>query len=258
MNKSSDFPTPLYQEKFYGRRKGRPLRKDRQDALVLLDTIGIDKDLIASNDPADPAHDVIDPASLFPQDWVDNTAGAAVPKKYCLEIGFGNGDFLAMTHEKTPNIGYIGAEPFMNGVTALLKNIIDHDDHSNIRIWPDDVRPLLKKLAPSSLDKVMVLNPDPWPKKRHHKRRIINPDNLNMFAQIMKPGAELFMTTDIAELAEWMIVQVVNHPDFSWPVDHPGQSLIPPDGWQATRYEQKGQQAGRQQFYLTAIRNNNG
>lgn len=252
MNKSSDFPTPLYQEKFYGRRKGRPLRKDRQDALAMLNSIGIDKDIIASSNPALAE---IKPSSLFPSQWVDHAANG-MTKQYCLEIGFGNGDFLAMTHEKTPEIGYIGAEPFMNGVTALLKNIIDHDDHSNIRIWPDDVRPLLKKLAPSSLDKVMVLNPDPWPKKRHHKRRIINQENLNMLARIMKPGAQLFMTTDIAELAEWMIVQVVNHPDFSWPADNPGQSLIPPDGWQATRYELKGKEAGRQQFYLSAIRNN--
>lgn len=223
------------QERFYGRRKGRPLNKSRQEALSLLDDIGLGSHLLSDGE--------VDPASVFSADV----------EKVVLEIGFGNGDFLAATHHTRPETGFIGAEPYINGVAALLKEIADHDT-GNIRIWPDDVRPLLQAIKPGSIDRVYVLNPDPWPKKRHHKRRIINPDNLDMLARIMKPGAALFMTTDIDNLAEWMTMQIVNHPDFRWDIKALSDSTTPPDGWQPTRYEIKGQKAGRNQYYLTGVR----
>ena len=226
-----------FPDKFYGRRKGRPLNQEREDALDLLEQIGVNEELLTQAGTASPG-------SLFSKDF----------DGYWLEIGFGNGEFLSKAQPANPEIGYIGAEPYINGVAALLKSIQNHKTVQNIRVWPDDVRPLLKSLAPASIDRVLVLNPDPWPKKRHHKRRIINPDTLDHLSRILKPDGDILMTTDVDDLAEWMITQIVNHSDFRWKACAPADALTPPDGWEPTRYEIKGRQAGRKQYYLNAIK----
>ena len=114
----------------------------------------------------------------------------------------------------------------------------------------DDAMIIAKSLQRSSIDHIYVLNPDPWPKSRHHKRRMISQTNLTEFARILKPGAKLTMTTDVDHLAEWMCTHASHHPDFIWTARCANDWKTKPDDWYQTRYELKGKAAGRQQSYL--------
>ena len=166
-----------------------------------------------------------------------------------LEIGFGNGEHLKLEMLAHPDTGFIGAEPFINGMAGFLKSI-EGEDQSNVRVYMDDAMTVVDALADASLDGIFVLNPDPWPKKRHHKRRIIQPDHVTKFARIIKPGGKLIMTTDIDELAEWMCTHAANNPDFCWTANTPKDWQTPPAGWIPTKYERKGAAKGRNQTYL--------
>lgn len=167
------------------------------------------------------------------------------PKEIWFEIGFGNGDSLAAWHRENPDVGFIGCEPFENGVSNLCK-LIAEDDLMNIRIWTEIAQPLIDAFADASLARVYLLNPDPWHKKRHAKRRFIQQEMLTKLSRILKPGGLLLMTTDHADLGEWMLEQANLHPDFQGTA-----STTPPAGWLTTRYEGKGAKAGRTQVYLS-------
>lgn len=205
---------------FFGRRKARPIRAARQGAMdMVLPQIKI-------TDPKDAIN------FLF------------TPKEIWLEIGFGNGDALAAWHREYPDIGFIGCEPFVNGVSNFCK-LIAEDDLKNIRIWPEIAQPLIDALPDHICDRIYLLNPDPWHKKRHAKRRFIQQEMLSKLARILKPGGILTMTTDHADLAKWMSEQTSAHPAFKGVMQ-----TTPPEGWLTTRYEGKGQKAGRKQTYL--------
>jgi len=182
---------------------------------------------------------VFDPLSMFEK----------TPAGIWLEIGFGAGEHLAELAEQNPGNGYLGCEPFINGVASLLARI-DRRKIANVRVFPDDARVLLKVLPVASLDGCFLLYPDPWPKKRHAKRRFVNAENLDLLARVLKPGAELLLATDAAALAEWMRGQIDTHPDFSVVYDE----NTPPGGWVETRYEKKGARAGRVSRYIVAER----
>ncbi|MAM33474.1 MAG: tRNA (guanosine(46)-N7)-methyltransferase TrmB [Micavibrio sp.] len=219
--------------KVHGRRLGRPLNQERQEALdSLYPVLSIDDSLL-DNSGSLPA------SSLFVNS----------PDKIYFEIGFGSGDFLKKLIQEKPDNGYIGAEPFINGMSAFLKSIKTIENPS-VRVWMDDAMDIARTLAPESLDGIYILNPDPWPKTRHHKRRIVSQENLDQFARILKPGGNLTMTTDVEELAEWMVTQASAHKDFKWCANRKTDWHNPPSGWLETRYEKKGKAAGRQQFYL--------
>jgi tRNA (guanine-N7-)-methyltransferase len=220
---------------FHGRRKGRPLRPRRAGLVeTLLPRLRVPEPVPGAS---------IDPALLFdpPPDGV------------WLEIGFGGGEHLAAVAEANPRAGLIGAEPFLNGVASLL-DLVDGRGLSNVRIHPDDVRPLLDALAPASLARCYVLYPDPWPKKRHAERRFVGRENLDRLARVLADGAELRMATDVPELAEWMAGHVRAHPDFDGPAGGPASWGERPDGWTPTRYEAKAVAAGRAPAYLAAVR----
>jgi len=168
-----------------------------------------------------------------------------VPKNLELEVGFGGGEHLAAQAAQHPEAGFIGCEPFINGVASLL-NHIDRRKLTNIRIFPDDARLLMDVLPEDCLDRCFVLYPDPWPKKRHAERRFISPENLDRLARILKPGGELRLATDVAPLAEWMREKCAAHAAFSSVYD----GAAPPVDWVVTRYEQKGIAAGRLPVYL--------
>ncbi len=170
------------------------------------------------------------------------------PQEVWLEIGFGNGDSLAAWHRAQPEVGFIGCEPFINGVSNLCK-LLAGDDLKNIRIWNEIAQPLIDALPDAALARIYLLNPDPWHKKRHIKRRFIQQEMLTNLARILKPGGELLMTTDHADLAEWMLEQATMHPSFTGRAD-----TTPPPGWLTTRYEGKGAKAGRTQKYLSFTR----
>ena len=229
--KSSANSPPLTERRLWGRRIGRPLKKDRLNALEnILPVVAIPQDKITS------ARD-LDPASLFSKPF----------NEFWFEIGFGNGEHLLALKNAYPDVGFIGAEPFINGMANFLK---DAGDLSNVRVHMDDAMMVIRSLKDSSLERIYILNPDPWPKTRHHKRRIVSKNNLDEFARVLKPGGRLVLATDVDDLAEWMVTQCMNHPAFEWTASSSKDWQTPPAEWTETRYAFKGKQAGRRQTFL--------
>lgn len=242
----------------HGRRKGRALGREQAqawDTVLPKVVIGTDPPLPEASLLPSPLGEgggsgggsekdlisdlKLSPASLFP-----------APARRCVfEIGFGDGGHLAQMMAQRPADGFIGAEPFRNGIANFLKKIKD-GPLDRIRVWTEDAMILAGALADESLDEIYILNPDPWPKARHAKRRLVNPENLDRLARILKPGGLMIMTTDHDALAEWMVTQAFRHPAFVWAAERADDWRTPPPGWIETRYEQKGRAAGRRQSYL--------
>ena len=217
----------------YGRRRGRPLRQGRRLLTEsLLPRIAITL----------PDQRLLDPGTLFP-----------TPAAVWLEIGFGAGEHLTAQAEQHPGVGFIGCEVFENGIARLLGEIA-RQGLDNIRIFADDARLLLDCLRPSSIGRVFVLFPDPWPKQRHHKRRLVAPATLERLAIVMQPGAELRLATDDRDYLVWMLEVLTEHPDFVWTARTPADWRERPPDWPATRYEEKARAAGRTPVFLRFIR----
>ncbi|MEM8949414.1 MAG: tRNA (guanine(46)-N(7))-methyltransferase TrmB [Pseudomonadota bacterium] len=164
-----------------------------------------------------------------------------------LEVGFGGGEHLATQAVANADVCLIGCEPYVNGVERLLSLIEDVD---NVRVVIDDARLLLKALPTGSIERAFVLFPDPWPKARHHKRRIVNPDTLADMARILAPGGELRLATDIMSYARPMLQSTLADGRFEWLAERPADWRERPDDWPATRYEDKARRAGRQPVFL--------
>jgi tRNA (guanine-N7-)-methyltransferase len=196
----------------FGRRRGRNLRPHKQD---LFDT-------------------------LLPKLTISLAEASAINPESStwLEIGFGGGEHLAHVAELHPDVQFIGCEPYVNGTAGLLAHI-DKIKLSNIRIYNDDARDLVATLPDNSLERVFVLYPDPWPKKRHNKRRIISSEFLDSLARVMKPEAELRLATDSADYATWMLERLLANHNFKWLAKSSEDWLNPPPEWISTRYEQK-------------------
>ncbi len=201
-------------EKFYGRRMGRPLRKVSQELMdKLLPTLTFDKTL---------AHD---PHADFDQD----------AKELWLEIGFGGGEHLCGQAKANPHVNFIGAEAFINGIALMLRELLE-THIENIRLWPEDVRPLLDSLPKASVSRIFLLFPDPWPKARHHKRRFVSPKNLERVARLIKPGGHLRIATDHANYREWIVDHMKTNKDFKAQFDWNTLPTERPDDWVPTRY----------------------
>jgi len=166
-----------------------------------------------------------------------------------LEIGFGGGEHLAWQALQHPDIGFVGVEPFINGVAKLLSEIEERQIR-NIKIHPGDARDLVPLLAETSIARAFVLFPDPWPKKRHHKRRLICADFLEQLGRVMKPEAELRVATDISDYARTMLLAVARSSYFEWCPSQPSDWRDRPADWPSTRYEQKALNAGRHCTYF--------
>jgi len=164
-----------------------------------------------------------------------------------LEIGFGGGEHLAAQAKANPDVTLIGCEPYVNGVARLLSLAEDAD---NVRVVIDDARLLLRALPTASLEKIFVLFPDPWPKVRHHKRRIVNPDTLSDMARLLKPGGELRLATDIMSYACPMLFSTLTDGRFEWLAERPTDWRERREDWPATRYEEKAIKAGRRPVFL--------
>jgi tRNA (guanine-N7-)-methyltransferase len=218
--------------RIHGRRRGHRLSARRQRLIDnLLPRLAL------------PAPDgALDAGSLFGDD-----------RPLWLEIGFGGGEHLAWQAERNPDVGFIGAEPYINGVATLLAAIDEHG-LGNIRIQPDDIAPVLGRLAPGSLQRVFVLFPDPWPKARHKKRRLVNPETVAGLASAMADGAELRLATDDMDYARWMLAVLTANDDFAWTARRPQDWRDRPDDWPQTRYEAKARRAGRCPVYLRFVR----
>ncbi|TAN72055.1 MAG: tRNA (guanosine(46)-N7)-methyltransferase TrmB [Magnetospirillum sp.] len=214
--------------RFYGRRKGKPLRKTKQELLQsLLPQLEI---------PAPKPGETLDPAGLF----------AFNPKAIWLEVGFGAGEHTAAQAQANPEVGLIGSEVFLNGLGGLLK-LIAAEGLNNIRIFPDDVRRLLPALPDGCLERVFVLFPDPWPKKRHADRRFIGTGNLDQLSRLLGPGGELRVASDHPVYIAWVREQMALRSDFE-PVQDAGSR---PDGWAPSRYEQKALEQGTVCAYMS-------
>jgi tRNA (guanine-N7-)-methyltransferase len=167
-----------------------------------------------------------------------------------LEIGFGGGEHLCARARASPEIGFIGCEPFVNGVAKLLA-VIDAEGLDNIRLWDADATVLLAQLPEACLDRVYLLFPDPWPKRRHRKRRFISEASLQALARTMRPGAELRFATDIDDYAGWALARAFRSRHFAWEAARLGDWREPWDGYCSTRYHAKALQTGRKPTYLT-------
>lgn len=192
-----------------------------------------------------------------------NMFGAPVQKVY-LEIGFGNGEHLAGQALKNPEVGFIGAEVFQNGVANLLSLItgikikdelpetitLSPERVDNIRVFDDDMRLLFARIPDNFLDKVFVLFPDPWPKKRHASRRFINPDNLREIARCLKTGGILRVATDHKVYKHWTLHQMHDCPSFRWTARCGNDWKHEPADWVQTKYQRKALREGRRPVFL--------
>jgi tRNA (guanine-N7-)-methyltransferase len=170
-----------------------------------------------------------------------------------LEIGFGGGEHLVWQARHNPHVTLIGCEPFIDGLVKVLSEI-DTEALENIRLYDDDVRPLLRALPDGSLDRAFILFPDPWPKRRHVKRRLINPELLHELARAMKAGAELRIGTDIADYARTILLALEHVPELTWIADGPDDWRVRPSDWPQTRYEAKAVREGRRSCYFRIIK----
>jgi tRNA (guanine-N7-)-methyltransferase len=216
----------------YGRSKGKPLRAHHARLVAeRLPALEVDAATLASRAP------------LFPFE----------PSELWLEIGFGGGEHLVAQACAHPDVGFIGCEPFVNGVAKALAAIELHGIE-NIRLRAGDARALIEALPPGSLSRIFVLYPDPWPKRRHHKRRVISAEMIGELARAARPGAIVRLATDIDDYAGWALRRFLDSPDFRWTARSADDWRIPWDDWSATRYEVKAHAAGRASSYLTFIR----
>jgi tRNA (guanine-N7-)-methyltransferase len=224
-----DKPTRL----LYGRRKGKKLGvrhggllRDVSPALMF-----------------DASAKISDPAALF--------GGRHAP--LWLEIGFGGGEHLAAVAAGYPEVNFIGCESFLNGIAKALE-LIEDGKLSNIRLHDGDARRVIAALPAQSVGRVYLLYPDPWPKRRHQKRRFVSDATLESLARIMGPGAELRFATDVADYAAWTLARVSRSSNFTWCATSARDWREPWEDWPGTRYEAKAKQEGRRPVYLTFIR----
>jgi len=196
-------------------------------------------------------------AELLPRLEVDSAALAAgeslfafTARELWLEIGFGGGEHLVARARENPDIGFIGCEPFINGVAKLLA-AIEEEGLANIRVRAGDARALIEAAPAASLSRIFVLYPDPWPKRRQQKRRLIGEETIAELARVARPGAELRFATDIDDYAGWTLRRFLASPDFAWTASRADDWRLPWAGWAATRYETKARAAGRPSAYLT-------
>ena len=217
---------------FFGRRKGKALREGQ--SLQMTETLPRLRL---------PDGEITDLQALFPQPV------SAVR----LEIGFGGGEHLLHRMRESPEIGFIGVEPFINGMAKFLA-AIERDSLTNIRLWDGDAALLLPRLPAGALDAIDLLYPDPWPKRRQRKRRFVSDRTLGLFARGLRPGGRFRFASDIDDYVGWTLARLLRSPDFDWTDEAAPDWRTPYPGWIRTRYEAKAVKAGRVSSYLTAVR----
>jgi len=221
-------------EHYYGRRRGRRLRSGQRRLMA---------DLLPRLAVSVPDSGLLNPETLF---------GSQINEIW-LEIGFGSGEHLAWQAEQNPQVGFIGAEPYLDGVARLLTRVVDLG-LENVRIVADDIRPVLRALAQGSIARLFILFPDPWHKTRHHRRRIVQPKTLDLFAHLLSEGAEIRFATDDSSYLRWVLRLVLEHPKFTWNARRPVDWSERLPDWPVTRYEAKAKALGRAVTYLRLCR----
>jgi len=215
----------------YGRAKGKALSQRQQDLFAeLLPRVAF------------PVDGKIDPHTVFPD-----------AKAIHLEVGFGGGEHLAARAAAHPGTGFIGCEPFINGVAKALA-AVEEGPLENVRLHHGDARDVLDALTDASLDCVYVLYPDPWPKTRHNKRRFVGPDTLASLGRVIRPGGLLRVASDIPDYIRWTLIETRKDGHFEWTARTKADWEAPPEGWPGTRYEAKAIREGRTPCYLDFVR----
>ncbi len=213
--------------RLYGRRQGHKLRVGQQSLVdTLLPRISV------------PPEGPLDARALFGDD-----------RPLELEIGFGRGEHLAGQAAMRPDHGFIGCEPFLDGVVGLLLHI-EEKGLENVRIHRDDALEVLERLPDASLSRAYLLHPDPWPKARHAKRRFMNKGPIDLLAAKLRPGAEFRFGTDHPVYCRWAMMVMGQSPHFDWLAETPADFLVRPDDWPETRYEAKARRIGHEVWYF--------
>ncbi len=228
-------PTGAPWRNFYGRFKGKTLR-DSQKAYLDQDLLALSPGKVGWEE--NPDRIPLDLGALFGE------------RDIWLEIGFGGGEHMVHQAAHYPEVGIIGCEPYINGVAMLLGKIRDANV-DNVAVYPGDVRHMFDVLPKASISKAFLLYPDPWPKKRHHRRRFVTPEHLDPLAEVLKPGAIFRVATDIEDYVRQTMEEVALHPEFEWLGESPEDWRNAWGDWTSTRYEQKALREGRTPHYLT-------
>lgn len=224
---------------FYGRRHGRKLRKGQaglvETSLAELAPPGIGWD-------ENPERSELNLAKLYPN-----------AREIWLEIGFGGGEHMLAQAQANPDVRIIGAEPFINGVAKLLASI-ERAGIENLSVTDEDARHVMDVLPEASISRAFLLYPDPWPKSRHHKRRFVNPAQVDQLARVMAPGAHLRIATDIEDYVRHILEAFDSDERFFWLAEAPSDWRVAWADWHSTRYEAKALREGRRPHYLTFAR----
>ncbi len=217
---------------FFGRRKGLKLRARKQR---LIDNL-LPELLLDLEKPA-------------PENLTDLFIDKPKKLKFRVEIGFGGGEHLAEQSETNQDIGFIGIEPFINGMAKMLGEV---DDRAlqNLRLYDEDAALVLDWLPAETISRLDLLYPDPWPKKRQLKRRFVSPQNLDRIARVLVPGGEFRFASDISSYVNWTLIHCRNHPKFQWMAESADDWRNPWENWHRTRYEAKAIREGRAPAYL--------
>jgi tRNA (guanine-N7-)-methyltransferase len=174
-------------------------------------------------------------------------------REFWLEIGFGGGEHLVARAEQNPDVGFIGCEPFINGVAKLLA-AIEANALPNIRVRAGDARELIEAAPAEIFSRIFLLYPDPWPKRRQNKRRLVSDGMIGELARVTRPGAELHFATDIDDYAGWTLKRFLASSQFQWRAGRASDWREPWPEWRPTRYETKARKSGRPSAYLTFTR----
>ena len=211
----------------YGRAKGKKLRAHQSELMdSLLPRLEVDLQALRQGSLFEPGREL----------W--------------LEIGFGGGEHLLARAAENPDVGFIGCEPFVNGVAKLLAGV-EAAGLENIRVRMDDATALIESAPDAAFSRIYLLYPDPWPKRRQQKRRFVSEANIAALARALKPGGELRFATDIDDYAGWTLRRLLASPLFVWQAETADDWRTPWEGWAPTRYEAKARAAGRGSAYLT-------
>jgi tRNA (guanine-N7-)-methyltransferase len=222
---------PALSRRLYGRSRGKALRAGQERLLA----------------------EALPLFSIAPEALAAGRAFAAPPREVWLEIGFGAGEHLIEQAKANPDVGIVGCEPFLNGVAVALTGLV-RERLDNVRLRRGDAQALVEAAPEGFFSRVFILYPDPWPKGRHHKRRVIASDMIEALARVMRSGADLRFATDVDDYAGWTLKRFLASPRFRWTAQRADDWRRPWPGWRPTRYEAKARKEGRRSVYLTFAR----
>jgi tRNA (guanine-N7-)-methyltransferase len=222
-------PTPA--RAFYGRSRGKALRVGQKHLLA----------------------EALPRLSIAPEDLAEGRIFARAPREVWLEIGFGAGEHLVEQAKANPDVGLVGCEPFLNGIVAALAGL-KREDLSNVRLRHGDAQGVIEAVPDAFFSRVFMLYPDPWPKRRHNKRRLIVESVIDALARVMREDAELRFATDIDDYAGWTLARFLASHHFRWAGAQADDWRRPWPGWLPTRYEAKARVESRKSVYLTFVR----